>query len=165
MRRTNSPTVIKSKESGVCLGTLIKSSQFSKKMLENTNIPIVLCSSAPRLKKIIAEAGFKGLSLNKIFAEALVKKDAAVRPQLAIDEAVKIVSSLQAPVLLTDFEMLFDPRYKIDVIKFFYEMSRRVKIVIKWCGTFDGNRLVYATPAHRDYHSYNIQDYDVTCVI
>ena len=147
------------------MGTLIKSSQFSKNMLEKTNMAIVLCSSAPRLKKIIAEAGFKELSLNKILAETLVKKDTAIRPQLVADEVMKIVTSIQGPVFLTDYEMLFDPRYSIDVIRFFYELSRRAKIVIKWCGTLDDNHLVYATPAYRDFHSYNIHDYDITCVI
>lgn len=147
------------------MGTLIRSSQINKEMLKKITTPIVLCSSAPRLKRFIADGGFKELRLNKILAEALVKKDAAVRPQFVADEAIKIVSSIKAPVLLTDYEMLFDPRYNIDVIRLFYELSRRVKIVIKWCGTIDGTHLVYATPAHRDFHSYNIQDYDITCVI
>lgn len=147
------------------MGTLIKSSQFNKKMLKKIATPIVLCSSAARLKKIIAEAGFKDLSLNKILAEALLEKDTAVRPQFVSDEAIRIVTSIQGPVFLTDYEILFDPRYTIDVIRLFYEMSRRVRIVIKWCGTLEDNHLVYATPAHRDFHSYNIQDYDITCVI
>lgn len=101
---------------------------------------IVLCSSEPRLKKIIAEAGFKELSLNKILAEALLEKDTAIRPQFVADEVMKIVSSIQGPIFLTDYEMLFDPRYSIDVIRLFYELSRRAKIVIKWCGTLE--RLV-----------------------
>ena len=147
------------------MGTLIKSSQFSKKMLEKTNTPIILCSSAPRLKKIIAEAGYQELRLNGLLAEALVKKDAAIRPQFVSDEAIRIVSSIQGPIFLTDYEMLFDPRYSIDVIRFFYELSRRAKIVIKWCGTLDDNHLVYATPAYSDFHSYNIHDYDITCII
>jgi len=134
-------------------------------MLEKTNMAIVLCSSAPRLKKIIAEAGFKELSLNKILAAALVKKDTAIRPQFVADEVMKIVSSIQGPVFLTDYEMLFDPRYNIDVIRLFYELSRRAKIVIKWCGTLDDNHLAYATPAYKDFHSYNIHGYDITCVI
>jgi hypothetical protein len=86
-------------------------------MLERTNMAIVLCSSEPRLKKIIAEAGFKELSLNKILAEALLEKDTAIRPQFVADEVMKIVSSIQGPIFLTDYEMLFDPRYSIDVIR------------------------------------------------
>ena len=147
------------------MGTLIRSSQINKEMLKKITTPIVLCSSAPRLKRFIADCGFKELSLNKILAETLVKKEEAIRPQFAADETIRIVSSIQAPVLLKDYEILFDPRYKIDVIRLFYELSRRVKIIIKWCGTIDDNHLVYATPAHRDFYSYNIQDYDITCVI
>lgn len=153
------------KESEVYLGHLIKSSQFSKKILEKVNMPIVLCSSDPRLVKIIAEAGFKEFSLNKILAEVLVKKDTVIRTQFVADEVMKIVSSIQGPIFLTDYEMLFDPRYSLDVIRLFYELSRRTNIVIKWCGTLEDNNLVYATSAHSDFHLYNIYDYDITCVI
>ena len=147
------------------MGALLKISQFNKEILKKTEVPIVLCSFLPRLEKIVAGAGFKELSLNKILAEALLKRDMALRPQFARDEAIRIISSVQSPILLTDYEMLFDPRYSIDVIRLFYELSRRTKIVIKWCGTLDDNQLVYATSAYRDFHSYNIHDYDIICVI
>ena len=147
------------------MGTLIKSSQFSKKMLEKTNTPIILCSSAPRLKKIMAEAGYHELIINGLLAEAIRKNHAASRPQFVSDEAIRIVSPILGPIYLPDYEMLFDQRYNIDVFRLFYELSRRAKIVIKWCGTLDDNHLVYATPAYIDFHSYNIHDYDVTCVI
>ena len=147
------------------MGTLIKNSKINIDTIKKTTIPIMLCSSAPRLKKIITECNYQELSLNNELAKALVKKEVSIRPQLVADEVMKIVSSIQGPVLLRDYEMLFDPRYNIDVIRFFYELLRRVKIVIKWCGAIDDNRLVYATPAHRDFHSYDIQDYDITCVI
>ena len=122
------------------------------------------------LENLIKERAKKqGKSLNKtiqaLLNEALVKKDTAIRPQFVADEVMKIVSSIQGPIFLTDYEMLFDPRYSIDVIRLFYELSRRAKIVIKWCGTLDDNHLVYATPAYIDFHSYNIHDYDITCVI
>ena len=147
------------------MGTLIKWSQLNKKILEKTSMPIVLCCSTLKLRKIIDEIGFKEFSLNEILAKTLVEKDATIRSQFVSDEVIKIVSSIQTPVLLTDYEMLFDPRYTIDVIKLFCELSHRVKIVIKWCGTLDDNHLVYATPEYRDFHSYNIHDYDITCVI
>lgn len=149
----------------ILLGVLIKSSQLSKTMLEQANMPIILCALAPRLQKIIAAAGFKELSLNKELAHILVKKEVSIRPQLVADEVINIVSSTQGPVLLTDYEMLFDPRYSLDVLRLFYELSRRRKIAIKWCGTLADKRLTYATPAHSDFHSYNIDDYDITCVI
>lgn len=134
-------------------------------MLEKMNLPVVFCSFSSRHKKIVVEAGFKEVSLNKLLAETLLKIEPNTRTQFVFDEVMKIVIATQAPVFLTDYEMLFDPRYNIDVIKLFCEMSRRVKIVIKWCGTLQDNRLVYATPAYKDFHSYNIYDYDIICVI
>lgn len=147
------------------MGTLIKNSKINIDTIKKTTIPIILCSLAPRLKKIITECNYQELSLNEELAKALVKKEVSIRPQLVADEVMKIVSSIQGPIFLTDYEMLFDPRYNIDVIRLFYELSRRAKIVIKWCGTLDDNHLVYATPAYSDFHSYNIHDYDITCVI
>jgi hypothetical protein len=147
------------------LGTIIKSSQFNKKMLDKTNLPIVICSDLPRFNKIIFESGFKELSLNKILVEILVKKDTETRTQFVYEEVIKIITSKQSPVLLTDYEILFDPRYNIDVIRLFYEISRRTKIVIKWCGMLEDDRLVYANPVFKDFHSYNIHDYDIICVI
>ena len=147
------------------MGAIIKSSQFNKEMLKKISTPIVLCSFAPRLKKIFTETGYKELSLNKMLAEALFEKESSDRPQFVSDEAIRIITSLQDPILLTDYEILFDPRCCLDVIRFFYELSRRVKIVIKWCGTLEDDRLVYATPDHIDFHSFNICDYDITCVI
>jgi len=116
------------------LGTIIKNSQFNADVLNKSSIPIVLCSSTQRVNKIIAESHYYELSLNNMLAESLVGKDAATRPKLVNDEIMKIVDSVHVPILLMDYEMLFDPRYNIDVIRLFYELSRRVKIVIRWCG-------------------------------
>lgn len=45
--------------------------------------------------------------------------------------------------MITDFEMLFDPRYKIDVIKLFCEKARLINVAVKWPGTFTGSKLIY----------------------
>ena len=147
------------------MGTLIRSSKVNREVIEITNIPIILCSSAPRIKRVIEECNYQRLSLNKELAKVLVIKDDSIRTQLIADEVMKIVSLSIDSLLLTDYEMLFDPRYNIDVIRLFYELSRKTKIVIKWCGEVIDNRLVYATPEYKDFHSYDIKDYDIICVI
>jgi hypothetical protein len=65
---------------------------------------------------------------------------------------------------LTDFEMLFDPRYDIDVLRLFRDMSRRCKLIVRWCGGVDGDTLVYAEQGCRDYARYNPGDYKIACV-
>ena len=94
-----------------------------------------------------------------------MKYPAEQRPQRANDEVMSIISQCNAPILLEDYEILFDPRYDIDAIKVFTELSRRQKVVVKWCGKLNGNSLEYATPDDKDYHSFKIQDYDIICVI
>jgi hypothetical protein len=147
------------------LGTIIKSSQLNTNILNKASIPIVFCLFTPRILKILANVHYYELSLNKALAEALLKKDAATRHLLINDEIMKIIASAKVPILLTNYEMLFDPRYDIDVIRLFNEISKRAKLIVKWCGTISNNRLEYATLEYEDYHSYYIMDYDIICVI
>jgi hypothetical protein len=69
-----------------------------------------------------------------------------------------------AIVYLTDFEMLFDPRYSIDVMRLFCEISRYSKLIVKWCGNYDGECLTYAEPGYSDYARYKVGDYEIACV-
>lgn len=105
------------------------------------------------------------LNLNIRLAEELVKFPPNQRSQKASDAVMSIVSQCHIPVLLEDYEILFDPRYDIDAIKVFIEMARRCKVAIKWCGKVSGEALEYANPGDRDYISFRIQDYDITCVV
>ena len=105
------------------------------------------------------------LNLNIKLAEELVEYPSEQRPLRANDEVMSIISRCNGLTLLEDYEILFDPRYGIDAIKVFIELARRQKVVVKWCGRLNGNSLEYATPEYTDYHSFRIQDYDITCVI
>lgn len=149
----------------VKLGSVIKGSQLNKELLSKMSIPIVISSISQRIKEIVADSGYQELSLNSLLAEELTKTSVDIRPQLVSDEVIKILSSVKAPIYLTDYEMLFDPRYDIDVLKLFYEISRRKKIVVKWSGTWNNEYLEYSTSEYMDYHSYIINDYDITCII
>jgi hypothetical protein len=68
------------------------------------------------------------------------------------------------PAYLTDYEMLFDPRYRLDVIRLFIDLSRQNGLIVKWCGDVDGDMLTYAEQGDDDYKRYKINDYDVTVV-
>ena len=67
-------------------------------------------------------------------------------------------------LLLMDFEILFDPRYKIDVVRLIYEVSRLRKIIALWPGTLCENNLIYANVEAPEYQVYNINNYDITCI-
>lgn len=134
-------------------------------VLKKATTPIILCSFSNRVAKLMESGKFVPLNLNIKLAEALLKIPQSQRSRKANDEIMKIVSECHDPTFLEDYEILFDPRYDIDAIKVFIEISRRQKVVVKWRGRLNGNSLEYAAPEYSDYHSFRIQDYDITCVI
>ncbi len=147
------------------MGAIINVSMLSKDVLRKSTAPIILCSFPNRVARLMGSSQYNPLSLNIRLAEELVKYSVEQRPQRANDEVMLLVSRCNAPTLFDDYEILFDPRYDIDAIKVFTELARQQKVVVNWCGQLKGNLLEYATPDHKDYHSFRIQDYDITCVI
>ncbi len=79
-------------------------------------------------------------------------------------EAISILTQSTAPIILKDFEMLFDPRYNIDVLRLITEVSRKRKIIAIWPGVLDKDNLVYADAESPDYQVFNINNYDIICV-
>lgn len=147
------------------MGATINVSMLNKDVLKKATTPIILCSIPNRVVRLIEGGQYADLNLNIRLAEELVKYPTEQRPRRANDEVMSIISQCKAPTLLEDYEILFDPRYDIDTIKVFTELARWQKVVVKWCGRLNGNSLEYATPDYKDYHSFRIQDYDITCVI
>jgi hypothetical protein len=144
----------------------IKASELTATMLsaQPIGIPIVLCSNTPRTIRRVYEAGYKELCLNKDLSEKMMTVPQQQRPDKILPELYHIVSEYNSPVLLTNFEMLFDPRYKLDVLKVFCEISRTIKIVVHWCGTTSGYNLIYSEPGFPDYHVYELSKYTVISV-
>lgn len=138
---------------------------LSVDVLKKTNTPIILCSFPNRVARLMDDARYVPLNLNIKLAEALVKFPQLQRSKRANDEVMTIVSQCHMPTFFENYQILFDPRYNIDAIKVFTELARRQKVVVKWCGRLNGNSLEYATPEYKDFCSFRIQDYDITCVI
>lgn len=147
------------------MGVTINVSMLNADVLKKATTPIIFCSFPNRVAKLIEGGQYIQLNLNIKLAEALIKYPQSQRSLRANDEVMTIVSQCHKPTFCEDYEILFDPRYDIDAIKVFTELSRRQKILVKWCGRLNGNLLEYATPEYKDFHSFRIQDYDITCVI
>lgn len=147
------------------MGSMINVNIMSADVLKKATTPVILCSFPKRVARMMEGGPYVPLNLNIKLAEALVKFPQSERSRRANDEVMSIVSQWQKPTFFEDYEILFDPQYDIDAIKVFTEIARRQKVVVKWCGRLNGNSLEYATQEYKDYHSFRIQDYDITCVI
>lgn len=126
-------------------------------------IPLFICSEAPRVKRKLEEANYKTVGVNSPLSKALLKYPAGDRVG-HIESELKDLFNYHVPILITDFEMLFDPRYEIDVIKFFCEKARIINVAVKWPGKYADGQLIYAEPECADYHKYNCNSYQIRIV-
>ena len=76
-----------------------------------------------------------------------------------------ITAKFPEGVVLKDFDVLFNPDYKIDVLKIMVNTCKAKPFSIIWPGSIEGNRLIYAEEGFRDYKTYDVNDYDITCIV
>lgn len=144
---------------------IIKPSALTLEFLNSgpNGIPLFICTDAPRTKRKLDEAGFNVVRINTLLAKSLLNYPVKDRPK-HIESELKELLNYHVPILITDFEMLFDPRYEIDVIKFFCEKARIINVAVKWPGKCADGQLIYAEPECADYHKYNCDSYQIRIV-
>ena len=60
---------------------------------------------------------------------------------------------------------MFNPVYKVDVIRILMEANKRHPFTLIWSGRYDDGRLIYSEEDLADYKTYEISDYDIVCVV
>lgn len=125
--------------------------------------PVILCTDNPNFERAITEDGYRRISLNLQLAQSLAGLELS-RIRTDITDKIKESLPQSEPIYLTDYEMLFDPRYELDVLRLFIDIARCNKLIVKWCGKANGETLTYAEQGYADYKRYKISDYDVVIV-
>ena len=128
------------------------------------SMPLIICKDAPRIWKKLDEAGYREVQVNAALSKKLLEYGREDRPKY-VDEVLKSVLNERVPMLVTRFEMLFDPRYEIDVLKFFCEKARFAPIAVKWPGAYSAGKLTYADPEYPDYHEFDCNAYQIRIVL
>lgn len=67
-------------------------------------------------------------------------------------------------VTIKDIDVMFNPAYKVDVLKILIAARKRKRYSVIWPGRFEDGKLIYGEEGYLDYKVYNIADYDITCV-
>ncbi len=145
------------------MGATYKLSSINPDKISNLMFPIVFCVN--RTDVIPYTKGYTTLSINKILSNRLLSYNKEKRYLYVADELNSIVDSIQGPLMITDFEILFDPQYQIDVLKSFIMINRKMETIVLWPGKYEENKLKFAEPGYEDYKSYDIGDYDITCLV
>ncbi len=146
------------------MGSRVKYSAAIIESIAKSNLATIICSLSKRHMNRIYDIFDETISLNIMLAQIIVKFNIDDRLEMVHQEAISILTQSTAPIILKDFEMLFDPRYNIDVLRLITEVSRKRKIIAIWPGVLDKDNLVYADAESPDYQVFNINNYDIICV-
>ena len=76
-----------------------------------------------------------------------------------------VLDTLPDGVVIKDIDVLFNPDYKVDVLKILIESRKRKRYSVIWPGKCEDGKLIYSEEGFPDYKTYNIENYDITCVI
>jgi len=77
----------------------------------------------------------------------------------------KVLDRYPDGVIIKDIDVMFNPDYKVDVLKILIAARKRKRYSVIWPGRFENGKLIYSEEGYADYKTYNLADYDVTCVI
>lgn len=140
------------------MGVIITARKFSPQNQSGLLKPVVFCCPYEGITE-------NAVSINLALAQAL-RAFKPKRRTMQIEKCfAEILAGLPDSAVLKDFDVLFNPDYKIDVLRIMVNTCKAKPFSIIWPGTLDGSRLVYAEEGYSDYKMYDVNDYDITCIV
>lgn len=104
-------------------------------------------------------------SINQALAERLIKvkpERRSMRLEMCFNQ---VLSQLPDNAAIKEFDVMFNPSYKVDVLQILITAYRRKPFDVIWPGKLADGKLIYAEDGYADYKEFDVKDYDITCVI
>jgi len=120
--------------------------------------PIIYCM-------VDAATEAAAVSINLELAQRLVRLTPKRRTMRLEACFVEVLNLLPDNVVIKDFDVMFNPEYKVDVLKIMVDACKRKQFSIIWPGKYEDGKLFYAEDGYPDFKSFRIEDYDVTCIV
>lgn len=140
------------------MGKIIHSRSVSGMEYDGLLKPIIYCYPD---KTVVDHA----VSLNHALAEKL----RLLRPQRRTMRLAvcfeDLLRTLPDNVSIKDFDVMFNPEYKVDVLQIMVDVCKRKPFSIIWPGKCEDGKLLYAEDGYPDYEIFSVEKYDVTCII
>ena len=116
--------------------------------------PIIFCCPDEELEK-------NAIALNVSIAEKLI----TTKPSRRSFKLPSIIADLPEDSIIKDFDVLFNPDYQIDVLQVLIAACKKKEFAILWPGTYSDGKLMYAETDYSDFKIYDLDKYDVTCIV
>ena len=90
------------------------------------------------------EMAKKAVSMNNRLAAELVNLKPSRRTMQLEKCFVKVLESLPEQPIIKDIDVLFNPAYKVDVMKMLASAYKQKKFSLVWPGTYSDGKLIYS---------------------
>lgn len=110
------------------------------------------------------EHAAQAVSLNKPLAEELLKLRPRQRSLQMEKCLLEVLKRLPENAVVKDVDVLFNPAYKVDVLKVLISAYKQRPFRLIWSGTFKEGKLIYSEEAYPDYQTYDVSEYDIICI-
>lgn len=140
------------------MGNIVQYSKLSGQSIQGLMRPIVFCDSA-----YCNQANM--FDINHALAEKLMKikpERRSIRLEMCFNQ---ILSGLPDNVIVKNFDVMFNPNYKVDVLQILIAANRKKTFSVLWPGKLLAGKLIYAEDGYVDYKEFDVNNYDITCVI
>ena len=77
----------------------------------------------------------------------------------------EILAELSDNAVIKDFDVMFNPEYKVDVLRIMTAACKNKPFSVLWPGRFEAGKLFYAEEGYADFKVFGVEDYDVTCIV
>lgn len=115
--------------------------------------------------KAISEIASQATAVNKPIAAELVDLKPSRRTMQLEKCFMKVLDTLPDQPVIKDIDVLFNPAYKVDVMKMLSSAYKQKKFSLVWPGRYSDGKLIYSEEGYPDYRVYEIKDYDIMYVI
>lgn len=140
------------------MGKVINRASFQAAQRSSLLKPIIYCGGCADAEK---ETKPINIELAKEL-EALRPKRRTMQLEACFN---RVLDSLPDNAVIKDFDVMFNPSYKVDVLKILVTSCKRKPFSVIWPGRYEDGKLFYAEEGYPDYKVFDINNYDVTCVI
>ena len=108
---------------------------------------------------------FEILRLGEVLSNELIQVDKG-RREFEVENVTRQIFDRigTSKIIVSDIDILFNPAYRLDIIKLFMQLARNKKMIVQWPGESNSEFLIYSELKYDDYKRYAINDYDIICL-
>ena len=140
------------------MGNIVSIQNLPKDDMSGLLKPVIFCCD----KKMIP---WNIVSLNLRLSQKLIKCRENRRSIKMESFLLDVLSEIPDGSVISEFDVMFNPDYRIDLLKILISVRKKKSFTVLWPGKYEDGKLYYAEYGCSDYKIFNVDEYDVTCVV